>query len=253
MLSVQSCSVNSQNVAFKAKEKKSNVNSTSTSHAGLKTAAVWSSIATPLGLANIYLNRLSNNSFRGATDGKMNPIFKGKDLGKIFKMPTNANSKLALFALTLNYAITMGCGALVDKLNNDKRAKFAEELAEKGKDATYEENDYADKTKAGNVYCKSNAGKKWGALLGMGGILLPELIFMPIMPLNNFKFKGTSKTIKTIVLAQSAVLGAIGGFSLGAIADSFSNKTAAKNADKLASKATVSQDVQLESNETEEG
>ena len=250
MLSVQSCSVNSQNVAFKAKEKKSNVNSTSTSHAGLKTAAVWSSIVTPLGLANIYLNRLANNSFPGVTNGKMNP--KGKDLGKIFKMPTNANSKLALFALTLNYAIAMGCGALVDKLNNDKRAKFAEELAEKGKDATYEENDYADKTKAGNVYCKSNAGKKWGALLGMGGILLPELIFMPIMPLNNFKIKGTSKIIKTIVLAQSAVLGAIGGFSLGAIADSFSNKTAAKNADKLATQATVSQDVQLESNETEE-
>lgn len=251
MLSVQSCSVNSQNVAFKAKEKKSNVNSTSTSHAGLKTAAVWSSIATPFGLANIYLNRLSNNSFPGVTYGKMN--LKGKDFGKIFKMPTNANSKVALLALTLNYAIVMGCGALVDKLNNDKRAKFAEELAEKGKDATYEENDYADKTKAGNVYCKSNAGKKWGALLGMGGILLPELIFMPIMSLNNFKIKGMSKTIKTIVLAQSAVLGAIGGFSLGAIADSFSNKTAAKNADKLASQATVSQDVQLESNETEEG
>lgn len=251
MLSVQSCSVNSQNVAFKAKEKKSNVNSTSTSHAGLKTAAVWSSIATPFGLANIYLNRLSNNSFPGVTYGKMN--LKGKDLGKIFKMPTNANSKLALLALTLNYAITMGCGALVDKLNNDKRAKFAEELAEKGKDATYEENDYADKTKAGNVYCKSNEGKKWGALLGMGGILLPELIFMPIMSLNNFKIKGMSKAIKTIILAQSAVLGAIGGFSLGAIADSFSNKTAAKNADKLASQATVSQDVQLESNETEEG
>lgn len=250
MLSVQSCSVNSQNVAFKAKEKKSNVNSTSTSHAGLKTAAVWSSIATPFGLANIYLNRLSNNSFPGVTYGKMN--LKGKDLGKIFKMPTNVNSKLALFALPLNFAIAMGCGALVDKLNNDKRAKFAEELAEKGKDATYEENDYADKTKAGNVYCKSNAGKKWGALLGMGGILLPELIFMPIMSLNNFRFKGTSKTIKTIILAQSAVLGAIGGFSLGAIADSFSNKTAAKNADKLASQATVSQDVQLESNETEE-
>lgn len=250
MLSVQSCSVNSQNVAFKAKEKKSNVNSTSTSHAGLKTAAVWSSIATPFGLANIYLNRLSNNSFPGVTYGKMN--LKGKDLGKIFKMPTNANSKLALLALTLNYAITMGCGALVDKLNNDKRAKFAEELAEKGKDATYEENDYADKTKAGNVYCKSNEGKKWGALLGMGGILLPELIFMPIMSLNNFKIKGMSKAIKTIILAQSAVLGAIGGFSLGAIADSFSNKTAAKNADKLASQATVSQDVQLESNETEE-
>ena len=86
----------------------------------------------------------------------------------------------------------------------------------------------------------------------MGGILLPELIFMPIMPLNNFRFKGTSKIIKTIILAQSAVLGAIGGFSLGAIADSFSNKTAAKNADKLAFQATVSQDVQLESNETEE-
>lgn len=250
MLSVQSCSVNSQNVAFKAKEKKSNVNSTSTSHAGLKTAAVWSSIATPFGLANIYLNRLSNNSFPGVTYGKMN--LKGKDLGKIFKMPTNVNSKLALFALPLNFAIAMGCGALVDKLNNDKRAKFAEELAEKGKDATYEENDYADKTKAGNVYCKSNAGKKWGALLGMGGILLPELIFMPIMSLNNFKIKGMSKAIKTIVLAQSAILGAIGGFSLGAIADSFSNKTAAKNADKLASQATVSQDVQLESNETEE-
>ena len=250
MLSVQSCSVNSQNVAFKAKEKKSNVNSTSTSHAGLKTAAVWSSIAAPFGLANIYLNSLSNNSFPGVTYGKMN--LKGKDLGKIFKMPTNVNSKLALFALPLNFAIAMGCGALVDKLNNDKRAKFAEELAEKGKDATYEENDYADKTKAGNVYCKSNEGKKWGALLGMGGILLPELIFMPIMSLNNFKIKGMSKTIKTIVLAQSAVLGAIGGFSLGAIADSFSNKTAAKNADKLASQATVSQDVQLESNETEE-
>lgn len=250
MLSVQSCSVNSQNVAFKAKEKKSNVNSTSTSHAGLKTAAVWSSIAAPFGLANIYLNSLSNNSFPGVTYGKMN--LKGKDLGKIFKMPTNVNSKLALFALPLNFAIAMGCGALVDKLNNDKRAKFAEELAEKGKDATYEENDYADKTKAGNVYCKSNEGKKWGALLGMGGILLPELIFMPIMSLNNFKIKGMSKTIKTIILAQSAVLGAIGGFSLGAIADSFSNKTAAKNADKLASQATVSQDVQLESNETEE-
>ena len=238
MLSVQSCSVNSQNVAFNAKEKKSNVNSTSTSHAGLKTAAVWSSIVTPLGLANIYLNRLANNSFPGVTNGKMNP--KGKDLGKIFKMPTNANSKLALFVLTLNYAIAMGCGALVDKLNNDKRAKFAEELAEKGKDATYEENDYADKTKAGNVYCKSNEGKKWGALLGMGGILLP------IMSLNNFKIKGMSKPIKTIVLANAAVLGAIGGFSLGAIADSFSNKTSAKNADKLASQPQEPKNVKTE-------
>ena len=63
---------------------------------------------------------------------------------------------------------------------------------------------------------------------------------------NNFRFKGTSKAIKTIILAQSAVLGAIGGFSLGAIADSFSNKTAAKNADKLASQLQEPKNVKTE-------
>ncbi len=84
----------------------------------------------------------------------------------------------------------------------------------------------------------------------MVGLVVPNLLSTAFTSAKGVK---VSKAFQVATLAQDAIFGALGGLALGAIADSYSNKTAAKNADKLASKATVSQDVQLESNETEEG
>ena len=134
--------------------------------------------------------------------------------------------KAGLVSIPMHVALALGCGALVDKLNNDKRAEFAEKLAANGKEETLKNDDNAEITKNGNVYCKSNMGKKLGALLGLVAAPIPGIIASPIV-------KTKAKTgFKE--LAMLGVAGAIGGLILGAIADKYSNKTAAKQADKQA-------------------
>ena len=251
MVSIQNYSGNFQNVAFTAQmREKTNSSNSPKSHAGLKTGAVWSVVRTSVSLgmlgisswATSKVQHSANNSFQRLNSQKVQDLLKHATKLQSF-------SKSIWIGLPINIAIALGCGALVDKLNNGNRAKFAEELAAKGEKAILEENDKARKTKAGNIYCKSDEGKKRGSLLGVAGVVVPSLFILAFA-----RAKGAKVTkVDGEILIDKLVNYAIGGFSLGAIADSFSNKTAAKNADKLASKATVSQDVQLESNETEEG
>ncbi len=251
MVSIQNYSANSQNVAFRAKmNEKANSSNPTQSHAGLKTGAVWSAIATPVALGTLGLTSWANSTTQDAAKNA-HQYFNAQEAQQFLKIARDSNlsSKAAWATLPINIAIALGCGALVDKLNNTNRAKFAEELAAKGEKAILEENDKARKTKAGNIYCKSDEGKKRGSLLGVAGVVVPSLFILAFA-----RAKGAKVTkVDGEILIDKLVNYALGGLALGAIADNYSNKTAAKNADKLASKATVSQDVQLESNETEEG
>lgn len=243
MVSVQSCNFQSRNVAFKGEENKSKSNPNK-SHAGLKTGAVWSAVATPVALGAIGLSSWANSVTQDAAKNA-HQYFNAQEAQNFLNMAKKANlsSKAAWFSLPLNIAIALGCGALVDKFNDANRAKFAEELAVKGEKATLEENDNAEKTRAGNVYCKSGEGKKWGALLGMLGVVVPNLLSTVLTSVKGVK---VSKAFQVATLAQDAIIGALGGLALGAIADSYSNKTAAKNSDKLASQSKEPKNVKAE-------
>lgn len=242
MVSIQNYSGNFQNVAFTAqmREKTNSYNSTK-SHAGLKTGAAWSAVRTSVSLgllgisswATSKIQRSANNSFQSS-----------KKAQKLLELATKFRSfsKSIWIGLPINITIALGCGALVDKLNNGNRAKFADELATKGEKATLEENDKAKKTKAGNVYCKSDEGKKWGSLLGVAGVVVPSLFILAFA-----RAKGAKVTkVDGEILIDKLVNYSLGGLALGAIADNYSNKTAAKNADKLASQPQEPKNVKTE-------
>ena len=242
MVSIQNYSGNFQNVAFTAQmREKTNSSNSTKSHAGLKTGAVWSVVRTSVSLgmlgiaswATSKIQRSANNSFQSS-----------KKAQKLLELATKFRSfsKSIWIGLPINIAIALGCGALVDKLNNGNRAKFADELATKGEKATLEENDKAKKTKAGNVYCKSDEGKKWGALLGVAGVVVPSLFILAFA-----RAKGAKVTkVDGEILIDKLVNYSLGGLALGAIADNYSNKTAAKNADKLASQPQEPKNVKTE-------
>ena len=229
MVSIQNYSASTPNVAFKARTNKdSALSNAPKSHAGLKTGAVWTSLVAPLGLLGAlrYSHLIKNN-----------PTFvKGGNI--VANMRANsmkATARTMILAIPINISIAaLGCGALVDKLNNDNRAKFAEELAEKGKKATLEDNDNAEETKAGNVYCKSGEGKKWGPLFGMT-VLTGMGLFEALYTHVKVGKQSNAMTLAAVAgIAWNAIIGAVGGLTLGAIADHYSNKTAEKQADKLA-------------------
>lgn len=227
MLSVQSYKMTPNRVSFKANEENSN-SKASVSHAGLKTGAVWAGIGTiGSAAAHSYISKIGELNKGFAEEFKGNPEF-GNFTQEIMENAKACKSlgKAGLVSIPMHVALALGCGALVDKLNNDKRAEFAEKLAANGKEETLKNDDNAEITKNGNVYCKSNMGKKLGALLGLVAALIPDIIVSPMV-------KTKAKTgFKE--WAMLGVAGAIGGLILGAIADKYSNKTAAKQADKQA-------------------
>lgn len=244
MVSIQNYSANSQNVAFRAKmNEKANSSNPTQSHAGLKTGAVWSAIATPVALGTLGLTSWANSTTQDAAKNA-HQYFNAQEAQQFLKIARDSNlsSKAAWATLPINIAIALGCGALVDKLNNTNRAKFAEELAAKGEKAILEENDNAEKTRSGNVYCKSDEGKKWGALLGVAGVVVPSLFILAFA-----RAKGAKVTkVDGEILIDKLVNYSLGGLALGAIADNYSNKTAAKNADKLASQPQEPKNVKIE-------
>lgn len=244
MVSIQNYSANSQNVAFRAKmNEKANSSNPTQSHAGLKTGAVWSAIATPVALGTLGLTSWANSTTQDAAKNA-HQYFNAQEAQQFLKIARDSNlsSKAAWATLPINIAIALGCGALVDKLNNGNRAKFAEELAAKGEKAILEENDKARKTKAGNIYCKSDEGKKRGSLLGVAGVVVPSLFILAFA-----RAKGAKVTkVDGEILIDKLVNYALGGLALGAIADNYSNKTAAKNADKLASQPQEPKNVKIE-------
>lgn len=227
---VQNYNVSPKHLAFKGKDENTDTNQVKQSNAGLKTGAVWAGIMTPVAAGTNYF--LSKCAAAG-----QNATNLGLDSHQAQQYMTNmkklaANVKTGWATIPLNIALALGCGALVDKLNNAKRAEFAEKLAQNGKEEMLKNDDNAETTAAGNVYCKSGAGKKWGALLGLGAAILPDLVTMPFGKVKGFKADKVYKSGIISGLAGKTVAGVLGGLALGAIADHFSNKTAEKNADK---------------------
>ena len=122
--------------------------------------------------------------------------------------------KISLINILKTATVSLGCGAIVDFISNKNKNKFNEDIAGKDKKDIVLTNKNADVTDKGNVYYKSNDGKKYGALLGAGAGLLTLI---------TGKIKGNKVT--------PLIANALGGLALGAITDHFTNKNNSKEVD----------------------
>ena len=141
----------------------------------------------------------------------------------VFAKPTAGFDKKLGAIIPLSVAIYMGCGALVDKFINNKRAEFAKSSQDKDMKDVIKENKKAEVTRNGNVYHKSDVGKKYGALLGAVGF--------PILIASRRAIRGYALPSVVGILLNAAI-GIVGGLTLGSIADKCANKGAKKFADK---------------------
>ena len=220
---VQNYNVSPKHLAYKGKDENTdtNTNQVKQSNAGLKTGAVWAGIMTPVATGTNYFLSKCAAAGQNATNLGLDSHQTQQYMTNVKKLA--ANVKTGWATIPLNIALALGCGALVDKLNNAKRAEFAEKLAQNGKEEMLKNDDNAETTAAGNVYFK---------LLGLGAAILPDLVTMPFGKVKGFKADKVYKSGIISGLAGKTVAGVLGGLALGAIADHFSNKTAEKNADK---------------------
>lgn len=222
MLSVQNYRVAPQNVAFKSKEGEEKETKPYQTHAGLKTGAALAVINTGIVLG---INKFGQSAVK-----LMKEVSKEVDLDKTGKAAVEESvnvmknaSKSLKFTIPILVVTALGCGALVDKLINKKQADFAQKVDEQGSKEALNTEDRADTTKKGNVYYKSNTGKKIGTLLG--AVAYPVLL----------KISSAISKIKSPMGTVGGVItGALGGLILGAITDKVANNGARKQADKQA-------------------
>ena len=130
----------------------------------------------------------------------------------------------------LTLAGSMASGAAVDAITNKKRKEFV--FINRGK--TQKEvllgNERAEVSRTGEIYYNTNAGKKFGTMLGAMIFPVIHLVRRQIQPKDIQKLSSPLQEY-----TKGMFRGAIGGFLMGAIADSCANKSAAKHADKVAS------------------
>lgn len=225
MLSVQNYNVSSKSVAFKANEENNN-NKPFQTHAGLKTGVaagvVGGGAELGLGLsANKFLNLVKENPEDLKNAGLL------KDFVKATINFMKRIKKGAKYSVAESLAVSVGVGALIDHIANKKHASVAElKKDNENKDVLMAE-PRANTTRNENVYYKSNNGKKYGTLLGAVIVPLEHLVGSKIL-----KVKATPQEC-----IMAGVVGAVGGFVLGAITDKCSNNAARKAADKEALEA----------------
>lgn len=119
------------------------------------------------------------------------------------------------FAITAA-GLTLGCGMLVDHLRNTKAKEFADYTRQVGKKNAIMNGDKVNISNNGNPYYESNEGSKIGGLLGAGCGVVASFM--------NHGLKFKPQAIGTIGMF------ALGGWIMGKIADSNTNKNARKNA-----------------------
>ena len=194
---------NKQKVAFKGDTLEYSSDSYK-SHSGLKTGAVYGAIVTVLNAIALTMNLSSINQLEASgADKKVIEAAKSQFKDGMIQAP-------------LLLGVALACGAIVDAIGNKKRAEFDEETKGQSSKDIFNYNDSADITRMGNVYYKSNNGKKWGTLLGVFAL-----------PLANFN---TIKKSPAMGIG-CMIFGALGGLILGSITDHYTNKNAAKKAD----------------------
>ena len=151
-------------------------------------------------------------------------------------------------------SLTLGSGLIVNGVRNKNAKKATDEIAEKGAEQAYQDNKNLKISDRGNLYYKSNDGKKLGALLGLGC----GTAFIGYNCLSNRSFIKDSisvikKSLKEVYnsaelkeimpyfkklknmgigigIAAISACFALGGYIMGAIADSAANKKARDNA-----------------------
>lgn len=234
MLSVQNYRMTQPRaIAFKQNEEQAQDTTQKpfVTRSGLKTGATYATI----GAANLLaLSALGKGLFNW---GKKNMEELAEELGRegleeagelkaTLKESESALKSLGKhlwITIPLCFALHLGCGSLVDKITNDKRAKFAQEIENKDKKDIVRDNPDAELTRSGNIYHKTNTGLKFGALIGAVAL-----------PLESYISKLLTKSKNPVGIIGNVITGAIGGLILGSIADHFANKGAAKHADKMA-------------------
>ena len=229
MLSIQNYQTSQPKVYFKQNEeqKEQSQNSFST-HAGLKTGiavagagtlykvTVASSANGIFDKAKGFINELASTIGEDAAEGLKAGLSDAGDLIKSAK-------KRYYWTIPVTMGTYAGCGALVDKFINDKRANFTKNTQNKDVKDIIANNSDAELSRNGNVYQKSNTGKKYGAALGV--------VALPVLNAINSVIKGSYK-FSLIGTGFSIAIGALGGLTLGAITDHYSNKGAKKFVEK---------------------
>ena len=223
MLSVQNYNLTAnKNMAFKGKSEDTE-NKPFQTHAGLKTGIV----AGTIGGSGVFLE--------GYAAKKIDEIIKlgGKSqnisndtrsmMQEVVEFMNSAKKTAKIMAPAI-LAASIACGVAVDAVANKKHNKIANLKESNDTKEILQEETRANTTRNGNVYYKSNTGKKLGTLLGA------------VTTLKLMKFKTPIKQA-AITSGIAATLGALGGLVLGAITDKCSNHAARKAADKQAQEA----------------
>ncbi len=143
----------------------------------------------------------------------------------------NSAKKTAKIMAPAILAASIACGVAVDTVANKKHNKIANLKESNDTKEILQEESRANTTRNGNVYYKSNTGKKLGTLLG--AVTFPTAV---LTTLKLMKFKTPIKQA-AITSGIAATFGALGGLVLGAITDKCSNHAARKAADKQAQEA----------------
>ena len=135
---------------------------------------------------------------------------------EVLKEENKRNQRLKKYAIPfaiIASGLTLGCGILVDHLRNKKAQETAEQVRQKGIKKTLIEQDRVAISNKGRAYYESNQGRKWGALLGAGCGIVATLM-------------QNGKNSKLAHILTGAVSYAFGGWLMGTIADSNTNKNA---------------------------
>ncbi len=154
----------------------------------------------------------------------MDDFFKkltgGKNIEETLKMGNENALRMKKYAIpfaVLAAGLTAGCGMLVDKFRNDKAKETADIVKQAGVKNAVMNNDRIALSNKGRAYYESNQGSKYGAFLGAGCGIIGALMQQ-------------GKNTKISEAIGSALTFAIGGWIMGKIADSNSNKDARRHA-----------------------
>lgn len=154
----------------------------------------------------------------------MDDFFKkltgGKNFEETLKMGNENGLRLKKYAIPfalLAAGLTVGCGMLVDKLRNNKAQETADIVKQVGVKNAVMNGDRVALSNKGRAYYESNQGSKYGALLGAGCGIIGSVM-------------QTGKNTKISGAIGSALTFALGGWIMGKIADSNSNKDARRHA-----------------------
>lgn len=137
---------------------------------------------------------------------------------KTLKEAATKIKKCAVPLALTTLAVSTVCGAIVDHLRNKKAKETADTIAFSDPQTLMQTAQDVEISRYGTPYYKSNNGKKFGALLGI------------VYGLATF-FASSAKSLpnKALAATSSIITGTVGGFIMGMMTDSITNKKAEKD------------------------